>query len=41
VSALDTPHLELPGGITPAVLGFTLRSHEIARGMTMGTSVTP
>jgi Raf kinase inhibitor-like YbhB/YbcL family protein len=41
VSALDTPHLELPGGITPAVLGFMLRSHELARGMTVGTSVTP
>jgi Raf kinase inhibitor-like YbhB/YbcL family protein len=41
VSALDVPHLELPGGITPAVLGFRLRTHELARGMTMGTSVTP
>lgn len=41
VSALDVDHLELPAGITPAVLGFMLRTHELARGVTMGTSVTP
>ncbi len=41
VSALDVPHLELPGGITPAVLGFVLREHELARGVTVGTSITP
>lgn len=41
VSALGVPHLGLPAGITPAVLGFQLRTHELARGMTMGTSITP
>jgi len=41
VSALDVEHLEVPAGATPAVLGFLLRTHELARGMTMGTSVTP
>ncbi|MCS0499292.1 YbhB/YbcL family Raf kinase inhibitor-like protein [Protaetiibacter mangrovi] len=41
VSALSTPHLELSAGITPAVLGFVLREHELARGVTVGTSVTP
>ena len=41
VSALDVEHLELPAGITPAVLGFVLREHELARGATVGTSVTP
>ncbi|OJX66896.1 MAG: hypothetical protein BGO94_03700 [Micrococcales bacterium 72-143] len=41
VSALAVPRLELPAGITPAVLGFVLREHELARGTTVGTSVTP
>lgn len=41
VSALDTDHLGVPGGATPAVLGFLLRAHELARGVTVGTSITP
>ncbi len=41
VSALDVDHLEVPPGVTPAVLGFLLRSHELARGATVGTSITP
>ena len=41
VSALDVDTLEVPAGATPAVLGFLLRRHELARGVTMGTSVTP
>ncbi len=41
VSALDVAHLDLPAGITPAVLGFVMRTHELARGATVGTSVTP
>ena len=40
VSALDVAHLEVPAGATPAVLGFLLRTHELARGTTTGTSVT-
>lgn len=40
VSALDVDRLDVPAGATPAVLGFLLRDHELARGMTMGTSVT-
>lgn len=41
VSALDVARLELPPGITPAALGFMLRPHELARGVTVGTSITP
>jgi Raf kinase inhibitor-like YbhB/YbcL family protein len=41
VSALSVAHLDLPAGITPAVLGFVLREHELARGATVATSVTP
>ncbi len=41
VSALDVPHLDLPAGITPAVLGSRLRRHELARGATVATSETP
>ena len=40
VSALDVARLEVPGGATPAVLGFLLRTHELARGSTTGTSIT-
>jgi len=40
VSALDVDHLDVPAGATPAVLGFLLRTHELARGATVGTSVT-
>lgn len=40
VSALDVARLEVPAGATPAVLGFLLREHELARGMTVGTSIT-
>lgn len=40
VSALDVDHLDVPAGASPAVLGFLLREHEIARGFTMGTAVT-
>ncbi len=40
VSALDVERLGVPAGATPAVLGFLLREHELARGMTMGTSIT-
>jgi len=41
VSALGVERLDLPADITPAVLGFMLREHELARGVTVGTSVTP
>lgn len=41
VSALDIAHLAVPAGATPAVLGFLLREHELARGVTVGTSITP
>src|SRR5690606_1563706 len=40
VSALDVERLGVPAGATPAVLGFLLRAHELARGMTVGTSIT-
>ena len=40
VSALDVAHLDVPAGATPAVLGFMLRTHELARGATTGTSIT-
>ncbi|WP_166869171.1 MULTISPECIES: YbhB/YbcL family Raf kinase inhibitor-like protein [unclassified Salinibacterium] len=40
VSALDIEHLELPVGATPAVLGGMLRAHEVARGFTVGLSIT-
>jgi Raf kinase inhibitor-like YbhB/YbcL family protein len=41
VSALDTAELSIPGGSTPAVLGFTLRDHIIGRAQLTGVSETP
>lgn len=40
VSALDVEHLDVPAGVSPARLGGALRRHEIARGFTVGLSVT-
>ncbi len=41
LSDLDVPHLELPEGATPAVLGFLLRDHLLARAQLTATSETP
>lgn len=41
VSALDVPSLDIPAGSTPAVLGFILRDHVIARAQLMGIAETP
>jgi hypothetical protein len=41
VSALSVESLELDAGSTPAVLGFTLREHLLARAQIMGLSETP
>jgi Raf kinase inhibitor-like YbhB/YbcL family protein len=41
VSALDVERLELEPGSTPALLGFTLFDHVIARAQLMGRSQTP
>jgi len=40
VSALDVDHLDLSDDATPAVLGFTLREHLLARAQLMGTQET-
>jgi Raf kinase inhibitor-like YbhB/YbcL family protein len=41
VSALDVATLDIDAGSTPALLGFTLFSHVIARAQLVGTSETP
>lgn len=41
VSALDVDHLDLPAGCTPAVLGFVMREHVIARAQLTTLSETP
>jgi Raf kinase inhibitor-like YbhB/YbcL family protein len=41
VSALDISELSIPAGSTPAVLGFTLRDHLLARAQVIGISSTP
>ena len=41
VSALDTDHLDIPDGATPAVLGFMLRGSIVGRAQLVGTSETP
>jgi hypothetical protein len=41
VSALDVDTLDIPDGATPAVLGFMLRGHIVARAQLMGTAETP
>jgi hypothetical protein len=40
VSALDVDSLDVPSGSTPAVLGFVLRDHILARAQLMGVSHT-
>ena len=41
LSALDVERLDLPDGSTPAVLGFTIASHIVARAQLTGVSETP
>lgn len=41
VSALDTAHLDLPPGCTPAVLGFRMRNHVIGRAQLVVLASTP
>ncbi|WP_420366806.1 YbhB/YbcL family Raf kinase inhibitor-like protein [Curtobacterium sp. L3-7] len=41
LSALDVPLLEVPVDATPAVVGFMLREHLLARAVLMGTQETP
>lgn len=41
VSALNVEHLDLPAGCTPAVLGFVMREHVIARAQFTALSSTP
>lgn len=38
VTALDVPHLDIPEGATPAILGFNAHFHGIARGILVGTA---
>ena len=38
VTALDVPHLDIPEGATPAVLGFNAHFHAVARGILVGTA---
>jgi Raf kinase inhibitor-like YbhB/YbcL family protein len=38
VDALDVPHLEIPVGATPAILGFNRHFHSLARGILVGTA---
>jgi Raf kinase inhibitor-like YbhB/YbcL family protein len=39
VHAVDVPHLDVGPGSTPAVLGFTLHFHTLARGILEATGV--
>jgi Raf kinase inhibitor-like YbhB/YbcL family protein len=41
LSALDVPVLEVPADATPAVVGFMLREHLLARAVLVGTQETP
>ena len=41
VSALHVERLDLPEGSTPAVLGFQIAPHVVARAQLMGVSETP
>ena len=41
LSALDVERLEIPEGSTPAILGFQVREHIVARGQLIGVSETP
>lgn len=41
VSALDVDRLDVPKGATPAMLGFIMRPHVIARAQLMGVTETP
>jgi phosphatidylethanolamine-binding protein (PEBP) family uncharacterized protein len=38
VTALDVPHLDIPDGATPAILGFNAHFHATARGILLGTA---
>jgi Raf kinase inhibitor-like YbhB/YbcL family protein len=40
VSALDTERLEIPAGSTPAILGFQIADHIVARAVLVGLSET-
>ena len=39
VHAVDVPHLDVGPASTPAVLGFNLHFHTLARGILEGTGV--
>lgn len=41
VSALDVERLDIPAGSTPAILGFQLADHVVARAQLTGLSETP
>lgn len=41
VSALDVETLDLPRGCTPAVLGFVMREHVVARAQFFALAATP
>lgn len=41
LSALDVERLDVPADATPALLGFLLRDHVVARAQLMGVSETP
>jgi hypothetical protein len=41
LSALDVPTLEVPADATPAVVGFMLREHLVARAQLVGIQETP
>ena len=41
VSALDIDRLDVPEGATPAMLGFIMREHVIARAQLVGVTETP
>jgi Raf kinase inhibitor-like YbhB/YbcL family protein len=41
VSALDVERLDIPAGSTPAILGFQLVDHVVARAQLTGISETP
>jgi len=40
LSALNTERLDVPAGSTPAMLGFMLRDHVVARAQLIGLSST-
>ncbi len=40
LSALDVEHLEVPPTATPAIVGFMLRAHLLARAQLVGTTIT-